>query len=60
MQVTYGKGFEVAKNSPTKVQFRQTVLAAQVEMQNMIDSGTAESMLEDCTLKHYFTPKDEK
>ena len=60
MQVTYGKGFAVAKNSPTKVQFRQTVLAAQVEMQNMIDSGTAKSMLEDCTLKHYFTPKDEK
>jgi hypothetical protein len=60
MQVTYGKGFAVAKNSPMKVQFRQTVLAAQVEMQNMIDSGAAESMLEDCTLKHYFTPKDEK
>ncbi len=60
MQVTYGKGFEVAKNSPMKVQFRQTVLAAQVEMQNMIDSGAAESALEDCTLKHYFTPKDEK
>jgi hypothetical protein len=26
----------------------------------MIDSGVAESALEDCTLKHYFTPKDEK
>ena len=60
MQVTYGKGFEVAKNAPVKVKFRETVLAAQNEMQTMIDSGMAESALEDCTLKHYFTPKDEK
>jgi hypothetical protein len=29
-------------------------------MQQMIDSGVAQSALEDCTLKHYFTPKDEK
>jgi hypothetical protein len=36
------------------------VLAAQQEMQQMIDSGVAQSALEDCTLKHYFTPKDEK
>jgi len=60
MQVTYGKGFEVAKNAPVKVKFRETVLAAQNEMQTMIDSGMVESALEDCTLKHYFTPKDEK
>jgi hypothetical protein len=26
-------------------------------MQQMIDSGVAESALEDCTLKHYFTDK---
>ena len=60
MRITYGKGFEVAKNAPVKVKFRETVLAAQNEMQTMIDSGMAESVLEDCTLKHYFTPKDEK
>jgi hypothetical protein len=60
MQVTYGKGFEVAKDAPSKVHFRETILAAQREMQDMIDKGVAESALEDCTLKHYFTPKDEK
>jgi hypothetical protein len=60
MRVTYGKGFEVAPNAPAKVRFRETVLAAQNEMQTMIDNGIAESALEDCTLKHYFTPKDEK
>jgi hypothetical protein len=42
------------------VRFRETVLAAQQEMQQMSDSGVAQSALEDCTLKHYFTPKDEK
>tara|TARA_R110000868_G_scaffold116472_4_gene310088 strand:- start:31 stop:570 length:540 start_codon:yes stop_codon:yes gene_type:complete len=60
MQVVYGKGFEVANDVPSKVHFRETVLAAQKEMQDMIDSGVAESALEACTLKHYFTPKDEK
>ena len=60
MRVTYGKGFDVVPNAPFKVRFRETVLAAQQEMQQMIDSGVAESALEDCTLKHYFTPKDEK
>jgi hypothetical protein len=60
MRVTYGKGFDVVPNAPIKVRFRETVLAAQQEMQQMIDSGVAQSALEDCTLKHYFTPKDEK
>jgi hypothetical protein len=60
MRITYGKGFDVAPNAPTKVHFRETVLAAQQEMQQMIDSGAVKSALEDCTLKHYFTPKDEK
>jgi hypothetical protein len=60
IQVTYGKGFDVASNAPSKVKFRETMLAAQREMQEMIDSGTAESLMEACTLKHYFTPKDEK
>jgi hypothetical protein len=60
MQVTYGKGFDVAPNAPSKVRFRETVLAAQKEMQEMIDSGAAQSAMQDCKLKHYFTPKDEK
>ena len=60
MRITYGKGFDVVPNAPAKVRFRETVLAAQQEMQQMIDSGVAQSALEDCTLKHYFTPKDEK
>ena len=29
-------------------------------MQNMIADGTVESVAEECTLKHYFSPKDEK
>ena len=60
MQVTYGKGFEVAPNAPSKIQFRQTILAAQQHMRDMVDAGEAESAMEACTLKHYFTPKDEK
>jgi hypothetical protein len=60
MQVTYGKGFEVAINAPSKVWFRETVLAAQAEMQSMIDSGAVESLAQECTLKHYFAPKSEK
>ena len=43
-----------------KVKFRQDILAAQTLMQSLIAEGYAESTLEDCTLKHYFTPKDEK
>ena len=58
--VTYGKGFEVAPNAPSKVWFRETVLAAQAEMQAMIDSGVVESLAQECTLKHYFTPKSDK
>ena len=60
MRVTYGKGFEVAVNAPSKVWFRETVLAAQAEMQSMIDSGAVESLAKECTLKHYFAPKSEK
>lgn len=58
--VTYGKGFKVAPNAPSKVCFRETVLAAQAEMQAMIDNGVVESLAQECTLKHYFTPKSDK
>lgn len=60
MTVTYGKGFAVAKNALSKVWFRETVLAAQAQMQAMIDSGKAESLAQECTLKHYFAPKSKK
>ena len=50
----------VAQNAPSKVQFRQDILTVQDGLQQLIASGAIESTLEDCTLTHYFTPKDEK
>jgi hypothetical protein len=50
----------VAQNAPSKVQFRQDILTVQDGLQHLIASGAVESTLEDCTLTHYFTPKDEK
>jgi len=44
----------------TKVKFRQDVLSAEQGLKDLIADGAVESTLEDCTLKHYFTPKDEK
>jgi hypothetical protein len=60
MRVAYGKGFEVAPNAAAKVQFRESVMVVQDGLQKLIDSGAVKSTLEDCTLTHYFTPKDEK
>ena len=60
MQVAYGKGFEVPVNAPSKVRFREAILTVQDGLQQLIDSGAVQSTLENCTLKHYFTPKDEK
>jgi len=57
LQVTYGAGFNVA-NEPHKIKFRQDILTVQTGMQKLISDGVVESTLEDCTLKHYFTPKD--
>lgn len=39
------------QNSPAKVKFRESILALQ---------GEPRPMLEECPLKHYFTPKDVK
>jgi len=50
----------VAQNAPSKVQFRQDILTVQDGLQQLIASGAVKSTLEDCTLTHYFTPKDEK
>jgi len=48
------------QNNPSKVKFRQDILTVQTGLQEMVANGEIESTLEDCTLTHYFTPKDEK
>jgi hypothetical protein len=47
-------------NSLQKVQFRQDILTVQDGLNKMIEDGVIESTLEDCIVKHYFSPKDEK
>jgi hypothetical protein len=58
--VTYGKGFDFVDPERVKVQFREKIMIVQEGLQNLIDSGVVPSTLEDCTLKHYFSPKEEK
>lgn len=48
------------QNTPEKVKFRENVMAVQEGMETMIASGEVKNTLPDCTLTHYFTPKDEK
>lgn len=43
-----------------KVKFREDILNVQAQMQGMIVDGVAESVADQCTLTHYFTPKDEE
>jgi hypothetical protein len=47
-------------NSLEKVKFRQDILTVQNGLNQMIEEGVIESTLEDCVVKHYFAPKDEK
>jgi hypothetical protein len=47
-------------NSLQKVQFRQDIMTVQNGINKMIENGVIESTLEDCIVKHYFSPKDEK
>jgi hypothetical protein len=47
-------------NSLQKVQFRQDILTVQDGINKMIEEGVIESTLEDCIVKHYFSPKDDK
>jgi hypothetical protein len=49
----------IAPESIDKVSFRQNVLTVQEGLNAMIANGTIESIAEECTLKHYFSPKDE-
>ena len=46
-------------NTPDRVAFRQKILALEKQMQDAI-AGGAPSALDDCSLIHHFTPKDEK
>jgi hypothetical protein len=58
-----GSNMKVTYSLPTmnpKVKFRQNILAVQDGIQKLIADGVVESTLENCTLKHYFTPKNEK
>jgi hypothetical protein len=48
------------KNLPDKVAFREKIQVLQNGLQDRIATGELESTLEDCTLKHYFSPVDEK
>lgn len=43
-----------------KVKFREEILNVQAQMQGMIVDGVAESVADQCTLTHYFTPKDDE
>ena len=47
-------------NTIEKVKFREDILTVQHGLQSLVDSGVVESVADDCTLKHYFTPKDDK
>jgi hypothetical protein len=49
-----------AQNEPSKVKFRQDILTVQQGIQKLVSDGEVESTLENCTLTHYFSPKDEK
>lgn len=50
----------IIDNSLEKVKFRQDILSVQNGLQEMIKNGQIESKLEDCIVKHYFSPIDEK
>jgi hypothetical protein len=58
MKVTYSP--TLFQNTPSKIKFRGQILNAQERMQQLIADGEIPSTLEDCTLKHYYTPIDEK
>ena len=47
-------------NAPDKIKFRDDILKVQEGMQQMIANGEMRGNLENCTLTHLFTPKDEK
>lgn len=50
----------IIDNSLEKVKFRQDILSVQNGLQEMIKNGQIQSTLEDCIVRHYFSPVDEK
>ena len=50
----------IIDNSLQKVEFREKIMAVQNGLINMIEDGVIQSTLDDCIVKHYFSPKDEK
>lgn len=48
------------QNTPEKIKFRQDVLTTETGIKNLISEGKIADALPDCTLTHYFTPKDDK
>tara|TARA_R110000796_G_scaffold85720_1_gene185867 strand:+ start:214 stop:759 length:546 start_codon:yes stop_codon:yes gene_type:complete len=47
-------------NSPKKIKFREQVTTLEEGLKERIATGELKATLEDCVLKHYFTPVDEK
>jgi len=60
MNITVKYSDSLFQNTPSKVKFRQRIFEAQEKMQKLIADKVMPSALEDCTLKHYFTPMDDK
>jgi hypothetical protein len=50
----------IIDNSLEKVKFRQDILTVENGLQEMIKNGEIESTLDNCVVKHYFSPKDDK
>lgn len=44
------------ENALRKVEFRQKILSFQDNLQSSIDDGVTDDVLDQCALKHYFTP----
>jgi hypothetical protein len=52
--------FLAEQNTFEKVKFRQNVLTTEAGIKDLIAKGEIPDALPDCTLTHYFTPKDDK
>jgi hypothetical protein len=50
----------IIDNSLEKVKFRQDILIVEKGLQEMIKNGEIESTLDNCIVKHYFSPIDDK
>jgi predicted dehydrogenase len=48
------------KSDLVAVEFRERILNSQQALQESIAQGHIKDVLDECTLTHYFTPKDEK